>query len=124
MYQLASCVAWNDGEGHFDIQSLPIEAQFSPVYATLVSDYDKDGRSDILLAGNLLRSKPEVGTYHASFGTILLGDEDRAFRVLGSAASGLNLEGEVRDIERIQVNGTETILVARNNQPLIQLQVN
>ncbi|MDH3244376.1 MAG: VCBS repeat-containing protein, partial [Saprospiraceae bacterium] len=124
VYQLASCVAWNDWEGHFDIQSLPIEAQFSPVYATLVSDYDKDGRSDILLAGNLLRSKPEVGTYHASFGTILLGDADRAFRALGSAASGLNLEGEVRDIERIQVNGKETILVARNNQPLVQLQVN
>ncbi len=124
VYQLASCVAWNDGEGHFDIQSLPIEAQFSPAYAALVSDYDKDGRSDILLAGNLLRSKPEVGTYHASFGTILLGEEDRAFRALGGAASGLNLEGEVRDIERIQVNGKETILVARNNLPLIQLQVN
>ncbi|MDP9041462.1 MAG: VCBS repeat-containing protein, partial [Bacteroidota bacterium] len=41
----------NDGKGHFKMNPLPVEAQLSPVYASLVSDLNGDGKNDILLAG-------------------------------------------------------------------------
>ncbi len=54
-------------------KSLPLEAQFSPVYAAEAGDFNDDGNLDILLGGNLYNVKPEVGRYDASYGSFLSG---------------------------------------------------
>jgi hypothetical protein len=41
----------NQGDGTFEIKSLPLESQFSPVYAVEVQDFNADGNPDILLGG-------------------------------------------------------------------------
>src|SRR5690606_20287097 len=58
---LASSVWLNAGDGSFVRKQLPAQAQFSPVYAILVGDFNADGNADILMGGNLCRSKPEAG---------------------------------------------------------------
>ena len=40
---LQSCVLINSGKGKFDMIPLPVEAQFSPVYALFADDMDQDG---------------------------------------------------------------------------------
>jgi enediyne biosynthesis protein E4 len=112
---LASSVFLNDGSGKFTGVPLPVEAQFSPVYAILIDDLDKDGKKDILLGGNLYRAKPEVGRYDASYGTFLKGDGKGNFKTVLNRDCGLKIDGEVRDIKKIKIGNKNIILVARNN---------
>jgi hypothetical protein len=121
---LTSSLLINDGNGKFSIQALPVEAQFSPVYAILADDIDKDGNIDLLLGGNQYRVKPEVGRYDASYGTLLKGDGKGKFKAVPNKDCGLMIDGEVRDIRRIKVGNDNLILVARNNDTPIFLKVN
>jgi hypothetical protein len=120
----SSSILINDGKGNFKIEPLPIEAQFSPVFAILVDDLDKDGDIDLLLGGNLYRVKPEVGRYDASYGTFLKGDGRGNFKTVLNRDCGLMIDGEVRDIKRIKVGKDNLIIVARNNDTPIFLKVN
>ena len=70
---LESVILLNNGEGFFNIKPLPKESQFSPIYAIIASDFDKDGNIDLILGGNLYNVKPEIGRYDASYGQFLKG---------------------------------------------------
>jgi hypothetical protein len=108
----------NDGAGHFTRKSLPVEVQFSPVYAAEVGDFNHDGNSDILLGGNLFNVKPEVGRYDASYGSFLAGDGKGGFRNVPAKTSGFRLDGEIRDILEVTTNNGKLMVVARSNDAL------
>lgn len=133
--QLAGAVKWvafntntsvwlNDGKGQFTAIPLPVEAQFAPVFGLQIADFDQDNHKDLLIAGNFSRAKPEVGMYHASYGLFLKGDGTGQFNPVPNAETGLLLDGEVRDLQTINVNGQRYILVANNDGPLEVLRVN
>ena len=105
----------NDGTGHFSIKALPSEAQFSPVFAAKIADFNGDGNPDILLGGNLFNVKPEVGRYDASYGTFLMGDGHGNFKYLPPKTTGFRLEGEIRDMMEIKTLTGNILVVARNN---------
>jgi hypothetical protein len=115
---LSSSVIINNGNGTFNIKSLPVEAQFTPIYAIHVLDIDYDGNKDILLGGNQYRSKPEVGIYDGSYGISLVGDGNGNFTPLDYSKSGFFIKGQVRDIKEIIIDGKEHILVALNNDKM------
>jgi hypothetical protein len=123
-FNFSTSIMFNQGNGNFTLEALPIEAQISPVYAVHVEDIDKDGNKDILMGGNLYRVKPEAGRYDASYGTFLKGDGKGKFKVVPNKDCGLMIDGEVRDIKRIKVGKNNLILVARNNDTPIFLKVN
>lgn len=108
----------NDGSGHFTRKSLPLESQFSSVYAAEVGDFNSDGNPDILLGGNLYNVKPEVGRYDASYGSFLIGDGKGGFRNVPAKVSGFRLDGEIRDIIEVATTNGKLIVVARNNNSL------
>jgi hypothetical protein len=108
----------NDGTGHFTRKQLPLEVQFSPVYAVEVGDYNDDGNPDILLGGNLFSVKPEVGRYDASYGSLLMGDGKGGFSYIPAKSSGFHLDGEVRDIMEVTTLKGKILVVARSNDPL------
>jgi hypothetical protein len=108
----------NDGAGNFKRSLLPVEVQFSPVYAAETGDFNGDGRIDILLGGNLYNVKPEVGRYDASYGSLLLGDGKGGFTNVPARVSGFRLEGEVRDIMEVNTADGRLMVVARSNGPL------
>ena len=116
--RLETSVFLNDGKGNFTPGQLPVEAQFSPVYAILPMDFDEDGHMDLLLGGNLYNSKPEMGRYDASFGCLLKGRGDGTFEYISPRSSGLRLEGEVRDFAVIRAGGKKLLLVARNDDAM------
>jgi len=116
---LASSVALNNGNGTFKLMQLPVEAQFSPIYATLAEDFDGDGHADLLVAGNFYGVPPVLGRYDASYGLMLRGDGKGGFTSVDMESSNLVIKGEVRDMKMLRSAGNERlIVVARNNDKL------
>ena len=115
----ASSVALNNGDGTFTLQPLPVEAQFAPVYAALAGDFDGDGRTDLLLAGNVYGVQPALGRYDASYGLLLSGRGDGRFTAVDMEQSHLVIDGEVRHLGLVRrANGGRLIVVARNDARL------
>jgi hypothetical protein len=113
-----SCVMMNTGKGSFHVTSLPVEAQFSPVYAICADDFDHDGICDIILGGNQYRAKPETGIYDASYGLFLKGYNGETWESVTSFKSGFFIKGEIRDLKILNINRSRIIAVARNNDNL------
>jgi hypothetical protein len=122
-YTFASAVALNNGNGTFTLQPLPIEAQFAPIYASLAGDFDGDGRTDLLVGGNLYGVTPTLGRYDASYGLMLRGDGKGGFTAVDMAESNLVIDGQVRDIKSLRgARGDRLIVVARNNDKVVVLR--
>ena len=117
VFETESMIFMNE-KGHFLPKKLPFHAQLSPTYSILTIDVDEDGYQNIIMGGNQFRAKPKVGIYAGSYGTIIRSLGDNSLEVLGSDESGFFVEGEIRDIKIVTVNGEELILVARNNDKL------
>lgn len=114
-YDLGTRVFFNNGSLQFTEYELPIQAQFSCTYAISIEDFNGDNIPDILLGGNLYDSKPEMGRYDASYGTFLIGDGAGNFDLLPTSQSGLKLDRQVREIQKIKTKSGFRIIVANNN---------
>lgn len=101
--------------------TLPVEAQFTPVYSILPSDFDKDGKIDLLLGGNLYRAKPETGIYDGSFGIFLQGLGNGTFSAKRPDESGLFVKGEIRAMRFLKTRQNGLVVVARNSDSLVFL---
>lgn len=118
--ELRSMVYLNSAEGVFKPVPLPVEAQFSNVYALLIADFTRDNLPDILLGGNNYRVKPEAGRYDASHGLLLQGRGDGTFKTSWPAESGFSVHGEIRDLQLIKLGNKDAVIVVRNNdKPVI-----
>lgn len=119
-YSFATSLARNNGDGSFTLIPLPLEAQLAPVYGVLASDFDGDGKPDLLLAGNFDGVKPEIGRMSAGYGMFLHGDGKGKFTPVHEPKSGFMVPGQARDIERIRTRRGDLYIVTRNNdRPLI-----
>ena len=107
----------NNGKGGFTFQTLPIEAQVSPVCGVIFTDYDDDGRMDLLLTGNFLDVLPEIGRYDASYGVVLRNKGKAingaiAYESVNPALSGFFVRGQVRRMARLAQG---QLILAKNN---------
>jgi hypothetical protein len=89
----------------------------------MAQDFDGDGKVDILLGGNNYRTKPEVGRYDASYGALLKGHGDGTFEFVPASKSGVLIHGEIRDFKEIKRNGKLQVMVTRNNDTPVFLEV-
>ncbi len=110
---LQSAILWNN-KGSFELEALPIQAQFSPVFGIVADDLDEDGKIDIWLGGNFYALKPQAGRHNASKGVFLKGNGGRSFTYIPPSESGIHVEGEVRDAAVIRSNGSKYLIVGRN----------
>lgn len=112
----ASSYLENLGGGSFNMKELPIQAQFSTTNGIIASDFNEDGKLDILLAGNLFVSEVETGRADAGTGLLLTGNGNGEFNVVPLAKSGFFADGDVKDIRLLNAtSGRMIILVANNN---------
>lgn len=111
-----TCYFENTGNGKFIKHVLPAEVQFAPVNAIICDDLDNDGIKDLLLAGNEYHTEVMTGRYDASYGCFLRGSSNKTFVPVAPAASGLILDGDVKDMSLIRLsNGKKLLLIAINN---------
>ncbi|GGZ86125.1 hypothetical protein GCM10007028_25540 [Algibacter mikhailovii] len=113
----------NKGNDEWAIRDLPIETQLSSVNKILVNDYNKDGNLDIIIGGNLYASEVETTRNDASIGLYLEGKGNGAFNAIPSQKSGLYLDGDVKDMEFMQIGSDLVLVVARNNDTLKFIKV-
>ncbi len=85
--------------GKFAEKSLPVQVQFSPVFASEAVDINGDGNLDLVIGGNLFNTKLKFGRYDSNHGMILLGDGKGGFEYINSIQSGLSIKGEIRAIQ-------------------------
>jgi hypothetical protein len=85
-------------KGHFNLKTLPVEVQSSPIYTITVLDYDQDGKKDLLFCGNIGKARLRFGKYDANYGTLLKGDGKGGFAYVPQRRSGFSLKGDVRSV--------------------------
>jgi hypothetical protein len=113
---LSSVMLLSSASG-YQIISLPKEAQYSPIFAVLVLDADKDGVEDILAGGNVYSVKPQFGRFDASEGWYFKGHlKDGNFSL--SQGESLSVKGEIRDIQTLKVDDKDFLLFSKYNDEL------
>ena len=105
-----------EASGGFNIERLPVEAQFSPIYSILTDEFNKDGYQDMLLGGNFYGVPLDQGRYDASYGRVLIGDGKDGSKSLSLQESGFVVTGQVCKITPLQnASGNKPLVVAGNN---------
>lgn len=115
---LETSVLINEGNGRWSVKALPVMAQFTPVYAIHSTDINNDGNKDLVLGGNLYRTKPEAGRYDASYGVVLINRGGMNFEQIPNVKSGLKVTGEVRQITETEDNGQRHLYFIMNNDSI------
>ena len=119
-FNLASGVFLNTGK-QLIFEKLPLQAQFAPMYALTSDDFDGDGNMDIIMGGNFSQSKPEVGTYQASYGVTLKGNGQGNFKFVPNWEAGYKMEGDARDVEIVRIENKKVLIFTRNNRETYML---
>jgi hypothetical protein len=122
-YQRASIYLENMGGKTFKIIALPLQAQFSSINDMIIGDFDQDSFPDLLTVGNDFEARVEIGRFDASFGSLLLGGPNGRFSPVSSNNSGWLAHGNTRHIIRVDVAGTRTFVVIRNNSAHTAYQI-
>lgn len=113
----SSIILVNEG-GKFTIKKLPVEAQLSTVNAIIINDFDKDGKRDILLAGNKFDVEVETTPADASPGLFLRGLGNLNFAPTKPLESGFFVPYNVKDVQPLKTKTGWSILVTSNNDSL------
>ncbi len=120
----SSVVLENNGDGTFRWHELPIEAQFSPVYAIAFLDVDGDGLKDLILGGNQSYTRIKIGKMDANYGMLFINQGNCQFTFVPQRKSGLSVKGDVRDIAVIEREGDTLLLFGRNDNTLKKYRLN
>jgi hypothetical protein len=113
---MASSYIQNDGNGHFTIKPLPLQAQAAPVYGMVAEDVNGDGNLDVLMVGNDYGIEPYSGRHDAFMGLCLKGDGKGNFSDMSLSQSGFFVKGDAKGLARIHTAKNEDLLLATQNQ--------
>jgi hypothetical protein len=112
----------NQGDSKWKLSALPIDAQFAPVFGTLINDYNGDGLEDIILIGNDFSAEEINGQYDALNGLMLKGDGKGGFYKIDNT---FKVKGDGKGLaEMIVQKNTPLILAAQNNDQLLSFFTN
>lgn len=117
---LASSYVENKGKGNFVIHPLPIEAQFAPINAIVLEDYNHDQKLDVLLVGNSYDTETSTGRYDALTGLLLLGNGKGKFLVQKSVNTGFKATKNSKSLVEISYKKTQKMMLVGNNSDNLQ----
>lgn len=106
---------FENNKGVFEARKLPLQANFFPVFAISTDDFDRDGKQDILLAGNTDHARIKIGKIDAGYGVLLKGDGKGHFNYVPQLLSGLSVRGCIRDIIKLKGKNQDRVIFAVNN---------
>ena len=106
-----------NNSSRFDAMDLPDEVQWYPVLAILPADLDRDGRSELLLAGNFSGASDARGPYDAGRGTVIRVSQNGQLEIVADA--GFSVPGETRSLAQIESSAMRIVAARNNTQPLV-----
>jgi hypothetical protein len=115
---LFSSVILVNNNGKLTIKKLPLEAQLSTVNCMVINDFDKDGKKDILIAGNKFEVEVETTPADASPGVFLKGLGNFEFKSAKPSESGFFVPYNVKDMKAVTMKNGINILVSSNDDSL------
>lgn len=110
----------NTGGMKFKTHRLPNALQFSTLNACNLVDLDGDGKMEAVLGGNFYECNIEMGRYDGNFGAVLQIGANGAMQVY--PLGDLRVEGQVRRIRSLQLQGKQTQILVRNNASSLLIQ--
>lgn len=114
----ASIYLLNNGDGTFDYKEMPSEAQISPIQTIAADDFDSDGHTDLIIAGNLYDTEPNIPRADAGNGLFLKGNAEGDFIPIPLRVSGLLAPGNVRSSAIINTPDGLALVMTNNKGPL------
>ncbi|MGJ8695764.1 MAG: FG-GAP-like repeat-containing protein [Verrucomicrobiaceae bacterium] len=120
---LESQVVMNNGDGTFALKPLPGWAQLSPAFGSVLSDFNKDGHLDLVLAQNFFHPQRETGRMNSSLNLYLKGDGAGNFTAVSPIESGLNTRDDSRNMLLVPVGDEALLISAPNGGPLRSFRV-
>ncbi len=108
----------NLGKNKFRVKPLPKATQFSTLNAVIADDFNEDGKTDAIMAGNFFPVNVQLGRNDASYGLLLLGDGHGNFTAVPPAESGISVSGETRVLRKLKIGPKQFIVAVRNNNTL------
>ena len=115
-----TCILENAPAG-FVLHSLPLPAQYAPVYAIAIHDFDGDGKKDLLLCGNQSQYHLRIGRMDANHGFLFRNKGGFHFEYVPQNISGLHLDGDVKDISAVNA---DMWIFSVNNGPVQAYRIN
>jgi hypothetical protein len=106
----------NEGNGHFTLKVLPLEAQASSVFGMMTEDIDGDGNLDLLMVGNDYGMDPYTGRMDAFNGLYLKGDGKGNFKPLTLAQSGFYVPGDAKALAKFMVQKERSYMLPRKTR--------
>ena len=113
VYELETGLYLNDGQGRFTLRRLPRMAQASAVFDLGLDDFNADGKTDIMLLGNLHEISTQLGRLDALQGQVLLQEADGGFR--WDPTRSPRIPGAARSIDTLRIKGKKTYVIGRND---------
>lgn len=115
----SSLVAYNNGDGSFEIEKLDNLVQLSSANAFCKIDVDADGDDDIMLGGNNHFLLPQFSRLDACSGKLLINDSGE-LNLVSRQESGINLKGVVREIKKIpSAEGVTVLALINDDKPVL-----
>ena len=118
---LASTFFKNQGDFSFEASTLPLLSQASSIFAIQKIDSNKDGFTDLFIAGNNFEISTQLGQLDALKGMVLLNNQKGTFVPQKEQTTILEA---VRNVTEMNYRGDTLFLVATNNGPIRILKIN
>ena len=122
--QFKTVLLLNKGNGQFDLQPLPLAAQSFPVLSSVFIDLNNDGYEDAIIAGNIYDMEVETPRMDSGSGLVLFSNKKDGYTVSTARESGLFIDGDVKQLQLINIDNTPYLLAARNNELLSVFAIN
>lgn len=100
---------------------LPVEANFAPVHAIVVEDFNHDGNLDILIGGNVEQTRIKIGKIDANYGMLMLGNGKGNFTTINQEKAGICIKGCIRSMVPYKDKSGKTQLLIGINNALPQI---
>ncbi|MDX1470534.1 MAG: VCBS repeat-containing protein [Flavobacteriaceae bacterium] len=108
----------NQGNGEFKKTELPKIYQSFPILSTIFTDVNNDGFEDAVIAGNIYQTEVETPRLDAFSGMIMLSNGKDGYSNTYPISNNLNLEGDIKDIELIEMQDGNYLLALQNDGPV------
>jgi hypothetical protein len=116
---LASSLFINDGNERFTRTDLPFDAQLAPIFS--FTEFEQGNQKFIVAGGNFYDVMPYEGRYDAQPVVLLTFENNQVTYV--HQTNLLNINGQIRDLKWVKGTQGRSLIVARNNDDLVFLQL-